>query len=152
MAAAAALTRDRRVTSVRAKKGLFFVFTLVVVVCPANSLIDKDKLDELRLDLQKLKLTLEKRKVEHFLDSEFTSKIMDDALSLIDHLTRLTRETMPEFTPLLELMEDLKPFMESTKAYVQKEIERDAAEIHSYEEKMQTLERKITHLGKYDDL
>ncbi len=42
--AAAALSRSRGVAGVRTTKGLFFILTLLSVVCVASSLIDKDQL------------------------------------------------------------------------------------------------------------
>ncbi len=57
--AAAALSRSRGVAGVRTTKGLFFIFTLLSLVCLASSLIDKDQLiNELLLSLPLLQKTI----------------------------------------------------------------------------------------------
>ncbi|KAK2862767.1 hypothetical protein Q5P01_002300 [Channa striata] len=151
-AATAALSRNRGVTSVRATKGLFFVFTLLCLLCPASSRIERDKLKELREELQALKHAVHWKKAQNKLASDFATKVMDDAVLLFDPLTRLLRETVPEFTAMSELMENLKHFMVSTKAYVQKKMQTEAAETERFEEKLKILDTKLTHPEQYDEL
>lgn len=80
------------------------------------------------------------------LDSVFVSKLKDDAVRLLDALTAMLEETMPEFTPLLKSVEDLKSFMESSKTNLHREQEKAAAESYKYEEKLKSLERQIAIL------
>ncbi|KAI3375806.1 hypothetical protein L3Q82_004088 [Scortum barcoo] len=92
--AAAALSR-RGLTGVRTTKGLFFIVTLLSLVCVASSLIDKDKLAE--------KAT----------NSELISDYMSFMKPLIA-LVKQTKEASSDFSQLEGFLENIKVLMEKT--------------------------------------
>lgn len=67
------------------------------------------------------------RKADHMFNSDFSSELLDDAARLIDPLMSMLKKIIPEFPPLLELMEDTKTFLEDSKIYLRKKAKERAA-------------------------
>ncbi|XP_078020266.1 uncharacterized protein LOC144459690 isoform X2 [Epinephelus lanceolatus] len=108
--AAAAVPRSRGVAG-----GLYFLFTLMCLVCLASSLIDKDKLEEMKKNLQETQQELDIIKAQRHAASE----LMDGSMGLMDPLMAFLRKTSgdspDDSLPLVEYMENIKSFMEKTK-------------------------------------
>lgn len=82
----------------------------------------------------------------HKLDSDIFPELMDNAVRLFDPLTTTLKESMPDFPPLLELMECVKSFLDASKPYIHREQKTTAVEIDNYEQKLKILESQITNL------
>lgn len=72
-------------------------------------------------------------------------------MRLMDILSETLNTTMGDFPPLLDLMNDLKTFMKATKKYIHKYLETTAGEIQDYEEKLNVVMERLTHLEKHKD-
>ncbi|KAI3375807.1 hypothetical protein L3Q82_004089 [Scortum barcoo] len=103
--AAAALSR-RGVAGVRTTKGLFFIVTLLSLVCVASSWMDKDQLEMHKEYLQRVQEELDSMKEKKATHSEFIS----DFISLLHPLTELMKKSSKVFSDI-----PLEGFLESIK-------------------------------------
>ncbi|KAG7241339.1 hypothetical protein INR49_025732, partial [Caranx melampygus] len=79
MAAAAAAASS----SSRATKGLFLLFTLLSLICFANSLLDKNEVEQLKETLEKLQKTI--RQTEgNLAEMPITLEPFDDSINILD--------------------------------------------------------------------
>ncbi|TMS02139.1 hypothetical protein E3U43_007679 [Larimichthys crocea] len=97
MAAAAALSSSRGVAGV---KGLFFIGTLMCLVCFVSSLVKQDQLEKLKEEIQKAQQKMDKLKATRASTSELMSKYM----SFIDPLEAIMKETSSDFPPVEEFI------------------------------------------------
>ncbi|KAF3697622.1 hypothetical protein EXN66_Car013302 [Channa argus] len=125
MAAAAASSRGGGLTGARTTKGLFFIFTLLLLVCIASSLTDQDKLEDYKSRISFL---------YDFLDKKF--KEMDLKLILLEHASA-------DFPPLLELIEITKRFTKNVYIYMKRKEENFAEEIENGEKKLEEMRNFI---------
>ncbi|KAI3375808.1 hypothetical protein L3Q82_004090 [Scortum barcoo] len=139
--AAAALSR-RGVTGVRTTKGLFFIVTLLSLVCVARTWIDKDQLVKLKEDVQRAQQQMDSLKAEYKSTSVFMSKYM----ILMDPLMALLKKASPDFPPLEEFLENIKGFMEKTKTFIDGETDETDARIEEMEEKLGKFKKLIKFL------
>lgn len=72
-------------------------------------------------------------------------------MHLMDILSETLNTTMGDFPPVLDLMNDLKTFLKATKKYIDKYLETTAGEIKDYEEKLNVVMERLTHLEKHKD-
>lgn len=72
-------------------------------------------------------------------------------MHLMDILSETLNTTMGDFPLVLDLMDDLKTFLKATKKYIDKYLETTAGEIKDYEEKLNVVMERLTHLEKHKD-
>ncbi|KAA8582505.1 hypothetical protein FQN60_006176 [Etheostoma spectabile] len=114
--AAAAGSRSRAGTG-----GLYFLFTLLCLVCLASSLIDNKKLEDMKEKLKTAQQKLDKLKVEKDTPSELISHYMT-IFEPIMALMKTTSEELPDGFPSLDgFMENTKDFIWKLKTFVDKE-------------------------------
>lgn len=71
---------------------------------------------------------------------------------MMDSLPEIVKKPMKDFPPLLDLMDDLKTFMEAGKDYIDKILDNSAAEISDYEKKLRGVMEQIAHLEMENEL
>ncbi|KAK5876039.1 hypothetical protein CesoFtcFv8_027049 [Champsocephalus esox] len=108
--------------------GLFFLFTLLGLVCTAASLMDENLLKYLKLHLQKAEQDLDTLKARRDTTSEFSNGFM----SLLDPtmvFMRKAAEGSPEVSALMEeYLKSTKVFMERIKSL----LDGDALKLEAY--------------------
>lgn len=87
-----------------------------------------------------------------FLDRIYIPEIFNDVIRMMDTLSEIVKEPVKDFPPLLDLMDDLKTFMEAGKDYIDKIIDNSAAEISDYEKKLSGVMEQIAHLEVQNEL
>lgn len=126
----------------RTTKGLFFIFTLLCLVCLASSQVDKMKLEYFKENHQKLQQDLDTLKAERVA----IAQLMSDSMNLMDPLIALvkkTSEASPDFPPMEGFVVNIKGILEKTKNYVDRQNEELDARIESSEQKLGTLKKVI---------
>lgn len=129
----------------RTTKGLFFIFTLLCLVCLASSQLDKMKLEYFKENHQKLQQDLDTLKAERVTFAQ----LMSDSMNLMDPLIALvkkTSEALPDFQPMEGFVVNIKGILEKTKNYVDRQNEKLDARIESSEQKLGTLKKVIEFL------
>lgn len=148
--AAAALSRSRGVAGVRATKGLFFIFTLLSLVCLASSWIEKGDLKTLKENLEKSQQKLDSLKANYNSDMAFSSDIMNDYMRLMDKMIAREKKNsaaLPNDFPSVEgLLQTAKGFMENTKAYVDWYNEKNVIEIENLEQRIAKYKKNLEYL------
>lgn len=71
---------------------------------------------------------------------------------MMDTLSEIVKESMKDFPPLLDLLDDLKTFMEASKDHIDKIFDNSAAEISDYEKKLSGVMEQIAHLEMQNEL
>lgn len=88
---------------------------------------------------------------DHKLNRAFIAEIFDDITLLMDPLTEIINKTMKDFTPMLDFIDELKPFLKTSKKYLDEYSETEAAEIKDYEEKLSGVMERIIQLENLKD-
>lgn len=91
---------------------------------------------------------------ENILDRTYVPAIFDDIGRFMDPLSELLKSVKGStlrLTPVLDLMNDLKTFLEDSKKYINKYLETKAAEIKDNEEKLSSVMAILTHLEKHKE-
>ncbi|MEQ2280582.1 hypothetical protein AMECASPLE_021418 [Ameca splendens] len=148
-----ALSRSGRLAGV----DLLLIFTLLSLLWPASSLIDKKDLVEIKENIQKLQHDAERRKAGNMVDHASIAELMEDAPKLIDLLRKLIKKVVPEFLPFHEAFyvfhEDIKGALGEIHVYMNKESAKEIGKIKDYEDKLTQLDMIITNLaGREADL
>ncbi|KAI9538124.1 hypothetical protein NQZ68_017857 [Dissostichus eleginoides] len=133
--------------------GLFFLFTLLGLVCTAASLMDENKLKNLKEKLQKAEQDLDKLKARRDTASEFINGFM----SLLDPTIAFMRkaaEGSPEFSALSEeYLKSTKGFMENVKSLMDGDNVKLDAEILKLEQDLRASKKIVQSLEEqHDDL
>ncbi|CAK6967923.1 uncharacterized protein LOC127379198 isoform X4 [Scomber scombrus] len=150
--AAGALLRSRGAAGVRTTKGLYFIFTLLCLVCLASSLTITERLEKAKKMLKNLEQKTAKAKAEYESNHGFHSEMMDEYMQFMDPLIAITEQTAP-YLPLLELMDKLKIVMKKSKVYMDKSGEEMAAHFRSREQKVREYKQLIKYLEeKHNEL
>ncbi|MED6246080.1 hypothetical protein ATANTOWER_012513 [Ataeniobius toweri] len=147
---AAVSCRGRRVACVSKTKDLFFTFTLLSLLCPASSWIDKDKQREIKENIQKLHQDAVMRRVDNMVDKIFFPRIFEEISQLMETLTEMIKHVVSEFGPLPELMKELKSYLKECRNYMIKYLEKEAAQNQEYEDKVKQLERVMAKLAEVE--
>ncbi|KAI9538126.1 hypothetical protein NQZ68_017859 [Dissostichus eleginoides] len=129
--------------------GLFFLFTLLGLVCTAASLMDENKLKNLKEKLQKAEQDLDKLKARRDTASEFINGFM----SLLDPTIAFMRkaaEGSPEFSALSEeYLKSTKGFMENVKSLMDGDNVKLDAEILKLEQDLRASKKIVQSLEEY---
>ncbi|MEQ2197939.1 hypothetical protein XENOCAPTIV_005381, partial [Xenoophorus captivus] len=145
---AAVSCRGRGLACVSKTKDLFITFTLLSLLCPASSWIDKDKQREIKENIQKLYQDAVMRRVDNMVDKIFIPRMFEEISQLMETLTEMIKHVVSEFGPLPELMKDLKSYLKEIQNYMIKYLEKEAAQNQEYEDKVNQLERVMTKLAE----
>ncbi|MEQ2169983.1 hypothetical protein GOODEAATRI_030530 [Goodea atripinnis] len=145
---AAVSCRGRGLACVSKTKDLFFTFTLLSLLCPASSWIDKDKQREIKQNIQKLHQDAVMRRVDNMVDKIFVPRVFEEISQLMETLTEMIKHVVSEFGPLHELMKDLKSYLKEIRNYMIKYLEKEAAQNQEYEDKVKQLERVMAKLAE----
>ncbi|XP_071333937.1 uncharacterized protein [Trachinotus anak] len=145
MAAAAAFSSSRAVAGVTTTKGLFLIFSLLGLVCFASSLMDKDELEELKEEFEEIQNELDKLKTEHKFKVAITSELFKSMEQNVTLMETEMKELVPDFPPLQTYLEDMRHFMEQTKAYTYRKYEEFDAKMEAAEKEL----RKMKNLVKF---
>ncbi|XP_078020269.1 uncharacterized protein LOC144459692 [Epinephelus lanceolatus] len=132
--AAAAVPRSRGVAG-----GLYFLFTLMCLVCLASSLIDKDKLADIKESNQKIQQKLDELKAQKDIFLETVSENMRDISSVMTYLKE-TGEESEDFLTLERKMENLKTFVDEQNKKWDAEIEKTERELRTMGKIIKALE------------
>lgn len=88
---------------------------------------------------------------ENKIDRTYIPELLDDMPHIMKSLSEVLRKNFApvlNFPPLLEIIDDLKTFLEAFSEYIGKYLETTSAEIKDYEEKLSGVMERITHLEK----
>ncbi|KAL7375310.1 hypothetical protein ABVT39_015344 [Epinephelus coioides] len=132
--AAAAVPRSRGMAG-----GLYFLFTLMCLVCLASSLIDKDKLADIKESNQRNLQNLDKLKVQRAIFLETVSETIRAFCTVMTYL----KETGEESEVLLILqrkVESLKTFTDVHNKKLDADIEKTEQELRDMEKIIKALE------------
>ncbi|KAG7243251.1 hypothetical protein INR49_011690, partial [Caranx melampygus] len=150
MAAAAAAS-----SSSRATKGLFLLFTLLSLICFANSLLDKNEVEQLKETLEKLQKQSDRLK-EDLAEMPITLEPFDDSINILDQLMTYMKETgtfgddFPPMGTYLEkvngFMKETKALMKETKAFVDRNNEKLVGQMQENENKLEKLKNMVQFL------
>ncbi|XP_078020268.1 uncharacterized protein LOC144459691 [Epinephelus lanceolatus] len=132
--AAAAVPRSRGVAG-----GLYFLFTLMCLVCLASSLIDKDKLADIKESNQINQQKLEKLKAQKAIFLETVSEKMRDFYSVMTYLKEKGEES-EDFLTLERKMENLKTFTDEQNKKWDADIEKTEQELRAMGKIIKALE------------
>ncbi|KAI9538123.1 hypothetical protein NQZ68_017856 [Dissostichus eleginoides] len=128
--------------------GLFFLFTLLGLVCTAASL-DENKLKNLKEKLQKAEQDLDTAKAQR----DTASEIINGFMSLLDPTMAFMRkaaEGSPEFSALTEeYLKSTKGFMENVKSLIDGDNEELDAEISKWEQDLRASKKIVQSLEEY---
>lgn len=72
-------------------------------------------------------------------------------MRLLDIFYETLNTTSEHYSPLLDLIDDVKTFLKATKKYIDKHLEMTAGEIKDYEEKLNVVMERLTRLEKHKD-
>lgn len=72
-------------------------------------------------------------------------------MRLLDIFYEFLNTTNEHYSPLLDLIDDVKTFLKATKKYIDKYLETTAGEIKDYEEKLNVVMERLTRLEKHKD-
>ncbi|KAK2862770.1 hypothetical protein Q5P01_002303 [Channa striata] len=151
-AAAAALSRSRGVAGV-GTKGLFFVFTLLCLVCLSSSLIDKNQVKQLVETYQNAQQDLNKVKAEYMSKVSTTSDLMKDSMDIMESMKAWMKTLVSAapgvFPPVGKYMESMHDYMQKTKDEVDGENEALLAKIKRSEEELGKMKKLIQALEEY---
>lgn len=89
---------------------------------------------------------------ENKIDRTYIPELLDDMPHIMKSLSEVLRKNFApvlNFPPLLEIIDDLKTFLEAFSEYIGKYLETISAEIKGYEEKLSVVMERITHLEKH---
>ncbi|TDG99844.1 hypothetical protein EPR50_G00198410 [Perca flavescens] len=142
--AEAALSRSRA-----AAGGLYFLLTLLGLVCLTSSLVDNKKLENMMESLKEARQNLEKLKAEKDTPPELISEYMSFMEPMMEFSKRLSKYLPDDFPPMDGLMENIKGFMEKTKTYVDRENVKMDAKIAKLEKNLENVEKIIKALKGY---
>lgn len=87
---------------------------------------------------------------ENLLDSAFISELMEEVANIMDPAIKLVEKAVTDFPPLVKLLKDLKVFMESSKDYLKKQHQKEAAKLRDNLEKVKELEEMMMKKSKAD--
>ncbi|KAI3375809.1 hypothetical protein L3Q82_004091 [Scortum barcoo] len=140
--AAAALSR-RGVAGVRTTKGLFFIVTLLSLVCVASSLIDKDQLEKYKGDLY---VTQQKLKIQ-MAQMETTSEYMFEFVSHLERMEELMKKLSTSDDHLVNFcLEKMQAIMEQTLTYTDEYYEELDEAREGTEEKLGKVQKLLTFI------
>ncbi|KAF1380484.1 hypothetical protein PFLUV_G00164210 [Perca fluviatilis] len=142
--AAAALSRSRA-----AAGGLYFLLTLLGLVCITSSLIDNKKMENMMESLKKAQQNLEKLKAEKDTPSELMSEYMNFMEPMTALFKRFSKDLPDDFPPVDGFMENIKGFMENIKTYVDRENVEMDEKIAKLEKDLGNAEKIIKALKGY---
>lgn len=83
---------------------------------------------------------------ENKIDDSAIDAIMEDVGDMMDTLAEFLKKLRPDMTPVHELMEDLKTFLEESGTYIHKELRQEAAALKDNEKKLKALQERIEFL------
>ncbi|XP_078020357.1 uncharacterized protein LOC144459714 [Epinephelus lanceolatus] len=132
--AAAAVPRSRGVAG-----GLYFLFTLMCLVCLTSSLMDKDELADIKERNQINQQILEKLKAQKDIFLETVSENMRCISSVMTYLKE-TGEESQDFLTLVRNMENLKTFVDEQNKKWDAEIEKTEWELKTMGKIIKVLE------------
>ncbi|XP_051284473.1 uncharacterized protein LOC127379198 isoform X12 [Dicentrarchus labrax] len=148
--AAAALSRSRGVAGVTATRGLFFIFSLLCLVCLASSFIDEDQLEKLKENVQKAEQQLESLKEKYKLEMASSLELINEYMGYLDPMIALVKKatgTSPDdFPPVDALLQSVKANMEKTKSYVEDQKVKLGAELENLEKDLEKQKKLIKFL------
>ncbi|XP_033992513.1 uncharacterized protein LOC117487876 isoform X2 [Trematomus bernacchii] len=129
--------------------GLFFLFTLLGLVCTAASLMDENQLKYLKETVQEVEQDLDKLKADRDTDSEFSNGFM----SLLDPTMAFVRkaaEGSPELSAFTEeYLKSTKGFMENVKSLMDGDNEELDARILKLQQRLRASKKKVQALEEY---
>ncbi|KAI9538127.1 hypothetical protein NQZ68_017860 [Dissostichus eleginoides] len=129
--------------------GLFFLFTLLGLVCTAASLMDENILKNLKEKLQKAEQDLDTAKARR----DTASEIINGLMSLLDPTMAFMRkaaEGSPEFSALTEeYLKSTKGFMENVKSLMDGDNVKLDAEISKWEQDLRASKKIVQSLEEY---
>ncbi|KAL7375647.1 hypothetical protein ABVT39_026457 [Epinephelus coioides] len=132
--AAAAVPRSRGVAG-----GLFFLFTLMCLVCLTSSLIDMNKVADIKESNQIIQQKLDELKAQKDIFLETVSENMRDISSVMTYLKE-TAEESEDFLTLVRKMENLKTFTGEHNKKLDAEIEKTEQELRTMGKIIKALE------------
>ncbi|XP_078132529.1 uncharacterized protein LOC144534467 [Sander vitreus] len=144
MAAAAALSRSRALAG-----GLYFLLTLLCLVCLTSSLTDIKTLDNMKESLKKAQQNLDKLKAEKDTPSELMSEYMSTMEPMMAFVKRISKDLPGDFPPMDGFLENIKGFMEKINTYVVRQSVEMDAKIAKLEKDMGNAEKVIKALEGY---
>ncbi|KAM9335985.1 uncharacterized protein ABDE67_020987 [Symphorus nematophorus] len=125
-------------------KGLFFILTLLCLVCLTSVLIDKNQLEKNKEELQRAEQEIHRLKAERASISELMRESMSFMVPLIA-VVKKTLKASPDFLPLEEFLENIKDFMEKTN----ERNEKLGAKMQNTEQKLGKVKKLIQFLEEH---
>ncbi|XP_054882587.1 uncharacterized protein LOC129357243 [Poeciliopsis prolifica] len=140
---AAVMFRNRKVVHVRR---LVFIFTLLGLLCPANSWIDMDQLREMKENVELLKREAMRRSVDNVVEMIFSPLVLEKSRRLLDCSNKMLGNGRRKFPEIAQSIQSVKDLVLASKRFVHKALQNQAEKIKDYKNKISQLERIMMNL------